>query len=309
MAEAAGLVFGVVSLWKTCVGVFDVVGSSKTYGLDYEVPLVELEVERIRLLTWGNAAGLDESQPADGSRRRSSHSRFRVENVRNAVLSLLGYMQNVFEDSARLQTRYGLRRTEEIPEDKANSSSNSLMVLRGIFRTAYGPLRRSAKERQHSTPVTGKATRAIYDQRKFKTMVEDVKGLNDSLEALFPDIKLKVTQEMRDDIDQSEEAESLGLLRQATGGEHDDISECASSWLRRLEFVRHGSNTHEGGATHVEGEQAPHTGLTGSDGKVDELSRQMDAIYAGISQRNRGALRVTRLGPHRCSALVSTSVF
>ena len=65
MADAAGLAIGIISLWKTCVQVFDIVDSSKKYGMDFELLRLKLEVERIRLLMWGDIIGLNEVQAVD----------------------------------------------------------------------------------------------------------------------------------------------------------------------------------------------------------------------------------------------------
>ena len=62
MVEAAGLVLGVLALWQNCIEVFGVIDSVRRYGVDYEVLCVEFEVERMRLLCWGDAVGLSSSQ-------------------------------------------------------------------------------------------------------------------------------------------------------------------------------------------------------------------------------------------------------
>ena len=56
MTDIAGLAVGVAGAWKTCVQIFDIVDSGRKYGMEYELLRVKLEVERIRLLTWGDAA-------------------------------------------------------------------------------------------------------------------------------------------------------------------------------------------------------------------------------------------------------------
>jgi len=53
MTDIAALILGVITLWNTCIEVFDTIDSGRHYGMDYEILQVKLEVERIRLLTWG----------------------------------------------------------------------------------------------------------------------------------------------------------------------------------------------------------------------------------------------------------------
>ena len=71
--------------------------------MDYEVLRVKLEVERIRLMVWGEAIGLSDVERG----RPSPDARLNQEDVHTLVLRLLGCIQHVdvFEHSERLQDR------------------------------------------------------------------------------------------------------------------------------------------------------------------------------------------------------------
>jgi len=62
MAEPASYIGGVVALWKTCVLVYDIIDSSCDYGIDYERLAGKFELERVRLLCWGDAVGIPVTQ-------------------------------------------------------------------------------------------------------------------------------------------------------------------------------------------------------------------------------------------------------
>jgi tetratricopeptide (TPR) repeat protein len=65
-------------------------------------------------------------------------------------------------------------------------------------------------------------------------MVAEIKGFNENLETLFPDVKIKAAEAMRQDIGRSDQIQDLRLLQEATAGEYEDISESASVRLETL---------------------------------------------------------------------------
>jgi len=155
MTDVAGLVIGVVTAWETCVRVFEIIDSGKKYGMDYEVLRVKLEVERIRLLVWGEAVGLSEVERG----KPSPDARLNREDVRTVVLRLLGCIQHVFEHSERLQDRYGLHPVRPAIVDAQEGNyhpTQSQLILGSIFRQAYESLCCSAKNRQDNIPLTRK---------------------------------------------------------------------------------------------------------------------------------------------------------
>ena len=123
--DVTGLIITVVTAWETCVQVFEIIDSGKKYGMDYEILRVKLEVERIRLLAWGEAVGLSGVEQG----KPSPDARLNREDVRVVVLRLLGCIQHVFEHSKRLQDRYGLRLLQPTIVDTQSQST-----LGRIFR-------------------------------------------------------------------------------------------------------------------------------------------------------------------------------
>src|SRR6266576_365742 len=197
--NVVGLAIGVVSLWKTCVEIFEVIDSGRKYGMEHEILRVKLEVERIRLVTWGGAVGLSEVEHG----RPSPHSaRLNQDDVRAAVLRLLGCIQHVFENTKRLQDSYGLRPVTSTPDqaDDEGRPTQSQLILGPIFQRSYKTLRDLAKNRQRGTPLHKKTTWAIHDKKKFGEMVSEIKGFNDNLESLFPDIKRYTSENIRNEI-------------------------------------------------------------------------------------------------------------
>lgn len=187
MTDVASLVLGVIAAWKACVQVFDVVGSGKQYGMDYEILRVKLEVERIRLLAWGDAAGLDKVENG----LSSPDSRLNREEIRSTVLRVLGCIQHIFTNSERLQERYGLRQEQANAlgsVDNERLPNHTQFILGSVFKQAYVGLRRSARDRQRSTSFKQKTIWVVHDKVKFQLMVTEIRGFNDNLLSLFPDL-------------------------------------------------------------------------------------------------------------------------
>lgn len=334
--EVAGLAIGIAALWESCVQVFEVVNFSRQYGMDYEILSIKLEVERVRLLSWGHAVGLDDDPG-------STDARLTKTEVHRAVVRLLGCIQHVFEDSERLQNTYGLRPSLVTPEREFttaedNQPSQSQLILGGVFRRAYENLRRVARERQRNTHMIRISKWAVNDRKKFMELVAEVRGFNDSLESLLPDVKLKMRAEMQSDIDEAVEVRGLGLLQEATAGEQglEDISECAGARLEtisaRSELLSASQSISaatedkdqdeddedaDGWETEKdEGEEAPSDNRAVKAGESkrvveqeqDELSKRLRDIELYVTKKSAGALTLSRTGPYhplpRCSAHV-----
>lgn len=252
MTDVAGLVLGVAALWESCVQVYGIVDSTRQYGMEFEILNVKFEVERVRLLCWGDAVGLADvhmeggspmPDGASGSNTTSLNIRLRREDVRGTVIRLLGCIQHVFENTDRLQDHYGLQAAAPIGQTVTSQGqshgqrlppSQSQRILNGVFRRTYDHLRRMAGERQRTTPLTRRTLWAVRDRRKFEMLVSELRGFNDSLESLFPDAQMRAAEVMRAEIGDAVEVRELQLLEEATAEEHRDLSVCASLRLETL---------------------------------------------------------------------------
>ncbi|GFF38100.1 predicted protein [Aspergillus udagawae] len=313
MADVAGLVISVATAWKTCVQIFEIVDTSRKYGWDYEVLRIKLEVERVRLLVWGDAvglAGLNNSQIIPDPRLRS-------REIQTMVMRVLGCIQNIFENSEALQNKYGLRPTSRSPAS--------------IFKSEYNTLLRSAKERQRSTNLTRKTlTRktlwAVHDKRKFQSMVAEIKRFNENLKTLFPDVKIKAAETMRQDIGRSDQIQDLRLLQEVTAGEYEDVSESASVRLETLsttltdisDIVSHDDDTVIWGESDEEDDSGWAVGQgEGEEGReiprprkkeIVQLSKRLRGAVLFETMKNLGALRVSLRKPDDALGRASTHI-
>ncbi|KAL1702177.1 prion-inhibition and propagation-domain-containing protein [Schizophyllum commune] len=244
--EVAGLVIGatsILALWETCVQVFDIVVSGQNYGMDSEIARVKLEVERVRLLMWGQAVGLSNVRlPEEGvTSPGPCHPRLGRPEVTDAVMRILGCIHHLFKDTDALQRRYGLQRTSErssalaaldiSPENNASSAT----ILESVFKKAYASLQKSSRRNNRITTLRKRAHWAILDKTKFSLLVQEIRAFNDSLSALFPDVSTETQDSLRQDIEASDEIASLRLLQQASANDYAELSDTASERVSLLE--------------------------------------------------------------------------
>ncbi|KAI4524936.1 hypothetical protein K525DRAFT_291374 [Schizophyllum commune Loenen D] len=244
--EVAGLVIGatsILALWETCVQVFDIVVSGQHYGMDSEIARVKLEVERVRLLMWGQAVGLssvrlpEEGVPSPGP----CHPRLGRPEVTDAVMRILGCIHHLFKDTDALQRRYGLQRTSErssvsaVLDISPENNASSATILESVFKKAYASLQKSSRRNNRITTLRKRAHWAILDKTKFSLLVQEIRAFNDSLSALFPDVSTETQDSLRQDIEASDEIASLRLLQQASANDYAELSDTASERLSLLE--------------------------------------------------------------------------
>jgi hypothetical protein len=316
MTEVAGVVLGVVALWKTCVDIFDTIDGSKQYGMDYELLRVKLEVERIRLLDWGDAVGI-----ADAATGLELDARLKRGDVRNTVTRVLGCIQHIFEASADLQSKYGLRPVAQQAVSNAVTEAEGQFIFGAIFKRSYESLRKNARERQRGTSVARKAVWAIHDKRKFNAMIIEIKGFNDNLESLFPGIGARTAEAMLVGINSSDNIQELQLLQDATIDEHEELSESASARLdvlgaastARTELLT--TSDHEtvtdNDVVEVEADAAAEANETATvvNPAVDAYKKRMQAVEDYFTKKRTGSLSVSVLGPHSYSTRVSTHCY
>jgi hypothetical protein len=240
MAEVAGLVIGAAGLiasWNACVQAFDAVASTRAYGLEYEIVNIKLEVERVRLLTWGETVGLMTAIQGENA-KQSVDPRLDQEPRRTLVLSLFACIQHVFEDTATLQQKYGMNfSSAEEREGDSNAlvpASSGQPVLAGIFKRAYANLQKAGEQNDKNASWRRKLKWGIGDKAKFLHLVSEIRSWNDSLVSLFPDAKQSTNNIIQSEITNSQNIRDLQLLQQASEDDHGNWSDTASVRLEHL---------------------------------------------------------------------------
>lgn len=183
MAEPAGLAVGIVALaglFNTTVECFEYIQLGRTFRTDFQTSQLKLDNARLRLSRWGKSLGLNDK---DIQETASLQGCFRTEkNVKQAE-ALLGQILELFAEAEGVSDRYRGRK---------ESQHSSLVVydpqidLDPPTAKLHERMRGLALERQNRSDVRQKAKWALYQEKQFRRLIEDITDLVDGLDKLFP---------------------------------------------------------------------------------------------------------------------------
>ncbi|KFY47226.1 hypothetical protein V494_00090 [Pseudogymnoascus sp. VKM F-4513 (FW-928)] len=243
IASAAIGVVGLAGLYSTCIGTLDALSSAARYGINREILQTKIEVERIRLMVWGESVGLSEIDFQRPDKNTNEDDLAVLDEslqrtaLRTAVAGLLTCIANTFEDVEALQKRYGLaiRRGSEKKENaSAISQRPTREILLATFQKTYSRFQERTTVVQKETSPFKKAMWAVTDESKFLTLVAELRAINDSLASLLPAIRDKTRVNMRTQIMQSNDVGQLQSLVTAADDVMDLVAETASLRLEML---------------------------------------------------------------------------
>ncbi|KAF2818261.1 small s protein [Ophiobolus disseminans] len=182
MAETAGLVVGVVALaglLNNTVECFEFVQLGRTFGKNFQTSQLKLDNARLRLSRWGKSLGLD----GDVRDTVSLQERFDSEtNVKHAEV-LLGQIVQLFAEAEGVSNKYKSR-TE--PHDGSLVVYDPQTDLDPAMAKLHEKMRQLAIERQNRSGVRQKAKWALYQEKQFRRLIEDITELVNDLDNLFP---------------------------------------------------------------------------------------------------------------------------
>lgn len=180
--EAAGVAVGVAGLagaFTTCVECFEYIQLGRRFGEDYGKCVLKLDAAKVRMSRWGASMGL-------GADSRTQQPVSASEEEFQLAESLLEQIRDTFKDAERLSERFKkhaiMQKTK--PDDLVVYDAES--DLDPGYRRLHLTMRQLAIKRQHGTNVLKKMTWALYEKKKFDTMIADVTGFVSKLVELFP---------------------------------------------------------------------------------------------------------------------------
>ena len=182
MAEAAGLAVGVVALaglFNTTIECFEFVQLGRTFGKNYQTSQLKLDNARLRLSRWGKSLDLGD----DVRDTMTLDGRFGSAATVAHAERLLGQIVHLFADAEGVSGRY---------RSQAESQDGSLAVysphtdLNPAVAKLHETMRQLARERQDRSSVRQKAKWALYQEKHFRRLIEDINELVDGLVELFP---------------------------------------------------------------------------------------------------------------------------
>jgi hypothetical protein len=169
-----------------CLDAIDLIQTAQQQELDLKKLLLKLKIEKCRLYIWGEGIGLTTAPVAGKPRPLDSCS----NHVQDLVKDTLDMIIQLFPDTKKLKGRYGCK------EILSQIASSQIPLLTSDFGLTEN-LAASFSHYRVRTEAPGNVVRltletgwAIYDRRKFISLIADVKdfvdGLQDLTKSLYP---------------------------------------------------------------------------------------------------------------------------
>jgi hypothetical protein len=195
--EPVSLSIGAValaSLFSTCVDCFDYFQAARTFAKDFEILLVQLDVEKTRLLMWGDALGV--LRAADVGRRPELGNTSKITLMERCLDSI----HSLLSDAADLQSKYGVRSMSESSSRPRNGSGEVSSNSMDAFKASYRRFAARFAREQNRSDVLSRTRWAIHDKAKFEKLIALLKGFMDGLYNIAPVPEQSQNEMMRSDI-------------------------------------------------------------------------------------------------------------
>lgn len=190
MAEAAGLIVGVVALagtFKDCIDLFAYITASRNLGQDYDLLTTKLDVEKLLLLQWAHRVRL--LQP-------DYDSRLDDPNTYDVISRVLANIQRLLGDGQTLRDRYGVLRIEQPLSTSTTSGVDGYAPAGQDLAISQPRMARLLEDFEalcirkrlvrKDIPLLHRARWAIHDKEKFERLIGDLSGCISNLDALVP---------------------------------------------------------------------------------------------------------------------------
>lgn len=244
MAETAGLAVGVVALaglFNNAVDCFELVQLDGSFGKDFQTSQLKLDSARLRLSRWGESLSLNDDVQDATSLQRHFDSQAKVKHAED----LLGQILELFAEAEGVSIKYKNRAQ---PGNGSLTTYTPQMDLDPVIATLHNKMRQLALERQNKSCLRQKAKWALYQEKHFRRLIEDITELIDDLVELFP----AAQQTQRELCDREVEAigkderESIAVLKDIATVQdkmlEQAISKAAIPWNQSHHIIFSGSH-------------------------------------------------------------------
>lgn len=234
--EPISLTIGAValaSLFSLCVQCFDLIEVGRNLGLDYELLIVKLSIEKRRLMIWGEAVGIlrpdqDRDQLLD------------EPETHQLVERILMNIQKIFHDANALQSKYGLEKASDeqaIPTVAIEGS----VICSSLFENS--PLAQFQKRVSGFHQKAGLMTKtrwAICDNSKFVRLITNLKDLLDGLHEITTSVRTSILKGhlIRQETESIADLRTLKIIEECcSDADWKSCASAASSYLNSIASI------------------------------------------------------------------------
>ena len=224
MAEVFGIVAGslsVAALFNNAVDCFEYIQLGRNFGTDYQTCQLRLDITRLRLSRWGTA--IDIGNIPDFAVVDPSTDEART--AKRTLEQLLKLFRNAYTQSYDSKAEA----TEEnlTVFDPGTNTNQGIMALRTTMQAL-------TRKRQKSTGLSKKISWALYKQKYFTQLINNIQKLLDGLEKIFL-VQETYKRLVEDEVGEVQNETSLRMLSEASLETDELLRAAAIEKLKRIE--------------------------------------------------------------------------
>ncbi|KAH8807304.1 prion-inhibition and propagation-domain-containing protein [Xylogone sp. PMI_703] len=223
MAEIIGVVSGTITLCtllKTCLDAFDMIKEGKAQELTFRKLLVRLNIERVRLYTWGEAAGLTYSP---------STKKPNIIGNETVVKDALEIITRLLLDAGKIQARYGCLEADSGDlDDEAAMAQGPVVHLVAPF--SHADITAETKVTSKGKEFLSKTRWVIHDKDKFEDLIQEIKTYVDGIYSITKPLSIiaAAEQSAKYGLYKIEDVKTLEMVSVACQVDYPSFSDTAS---------------------------------------------------------------------------------
>ena len=201
-------------MFTTCVDCFEYVELGRNFGNDFGKCLLRLDVAKLRMLQWGESIGLSPQQHTTNLQLSGQEAQVAED--------LLGQIQDSFSRAKDLSNGYRIRKEgARQTSDGTLAVFNPTIELDPVKSQVHFTTKELAKRRQATTSLTHKTKWALYEKRRFTSLIGEVDGFVNDLIDLVPASKSRQEAICKADMREFGNEQSLKVLNEVAA--EDDV--------------------------------------------------------------------------------------